>query len=90
MNKKDLIVAAAQKAGISQRETEAVLDVILEVITETVQKEEPVMLLGFGSFTVQKRAARVGYNPSTKEKMQIPSKRAVKFKAGAKLELKQK
>lgn len=90
MNKKDLIVAAAQKAGISQRETEAVLDVILEVITETVQKEEPVMLLGFGSFTVQKRAARVGYNPSTKEKMQIPSKRAVKFKAGVKLELKQK
>lgn len=90
MNKKDLIVAAAQKAGISQRETETVLDVILDVITETVQKEEPVMLLGFGSFSVQKRAARVGYNPSTKEKIQIPSKRAVKFRAGIRLELKQK
>lgn len=86
MNKKELIASVAQRKGISQKEAETALDGVLEAITEALHREESVVLIGFGSFSVKERAARVGYNPSTNEKMQLPARRVVKFKAGAKLE----
>lgn len=90
MNKKELVASVAQKKGISQKEAEIALDGVLESITEALCREESVVLIGFGSFSVKDRAARTGYNPKTSEKMLIPAKRVVRFKAGAKLELQKK
>jgi DNA-binding protein HU-beta len=85
MNKKELVAAVAQRKGISQKDAEIALDGVLETITEAVCRAESVVLIGFGSFSVKERAARTGYNPSTKEKMLYPAKRVVRFKAGANL-----
>ena len=88
MNKKELIASVAKKKGLSQKEVELTLDGILESITQALWQEETVLLLGFGTFSVKKHAQRMGYNPSTKEKMLIPAKKVVKFRPGAKLEQK--
>ena len=55
---------------------------MLENITTTLKSGESTTLVGFGAFSVSKRAAREGVNPQTKEKIKIPAKNVVKFKAG--------
>ena len=85
MNKKELAAVVAQKKGISLKDAEVALDGVLETIAEAVCRAESVVLVGFGSFSVKERAARTGYNPSTKEKMLVPARRVVKVKAGANL-----
>jgi len=85
MHKKDLIEQAARKAGKSQAEVKETLEAILETITETVKKGERVTLTGFGTFSRQKQAARMGRNPSTGKPLKIAAKNKVKFKAGAEL-----
>ena len=69
MNKADLINAAAEKAGLSKKDTEAALNAALEAITQALAQEEKVQLVGFGSFEVKSRAARIGRNPHTKEQI---------------------
>ena len=61
---------------------EATLNAFIDVITESLAKEEKVQLVGFGSFEVRKRAARKGRNPQTKEEIKIPASKAPVFKAG--------
>ena len=90
MNKKELVACVAKKTGKSLKESEVVLDGVLDSIVDTILKGEAINLLGFGSFVIKEFAPRVGYNPSTKTSMQIPAKRVVKFKAGAKLVLRDK
>jgi len=85
MNKKDVASAVAEQAGIPRAEAERMLNSILEVITGSLNKGEKVTLSGFGAFEVSQTRAREGRNPRTGEKVQIPSKRKVKFKAGKKL-----
>lgn len=87
MNKKELVASVAKKKNLSLKEVEDVLDGILETITKSLLREEAVMLLGFGTFSMRQHVERVGYNPSTKEKMLVPAKKVVKFKPGVKLEL---
>lgn len=82
MNKKDLILAATTASGLQQKEVEQALNAILECIGQSLKKDEPVILVGFGSFSIYERATRTGFNPTTKEKIQIPAKKVVKFKAG--------
>ena len=82
MNKNDFINEIATSAEITKKEAEATLNAMLENITKALKKGEPVTLVGFGSFSVSKRAAREGINPQTKEKIKIPAKKVVKFKAG--------
>jgi DNA-binding protein HU-beta len=82
MNKNDLINEIAKSAGITKKEAEAALSAMLENITKALKSGESTTLVGFGSFSVSKRAAREGVNPQTKEKIKIPSKNVVKFKAG--------
>ena len=72
MNKTELIAAAAEKAGLSKKDTEAVITATLASITEALQNDDKVQLVGFGSFEVKKRAARTGRNPRTKEVVEIP------------------
>ena len=74
MNKTELIAAAAEKAGLSKKDTEAVITATLASITEALQNDDKVQLVGFGSFEVKKRAARTGLNPRTSA---VPT-----FKAG--------
>lgn len=82
MNKSELIAAVAEKTGMSKKDTETVLAAMINTITEALQAEEKVQLVGFGSFEVKKRAARTGLNPKTKESISIPASKAPVFKAG--------
>ena len=61
MNKTELIAAAAEKAGLSKKDTEAVITATLASITEALQNDDKVQLVGFGSFEVKKRAARCSH-----------------------------
>ena len=82
MNKNDLINAIAAAAGITKKEAEATLNGMLGSITKALTKGESTTLVGFGTFSVSKRAAREGINPQTKAKIKIPAKKVAKFKAG--------
>ena len=82
MNKADLIAAAAEKAEVSKKDTEAVLNAITSTIIETVSKGEAVQLIGFGTFDVAERGERTGRNPQTGEEMTIKASKNPKFKAG--------
>ena len=85
MSKQGLIEFVAEKANMSKAEAGRALDAVLEGITAGLKKEKEVALVGFGKFSVKKRAAREGINPATKEKIKIPAKSVPSFKAGAKL-----
>ncbi len=82
MNKNELIAAAAEKAGMSKKDTEKVLTAVLESVTETLASGDKVSLVGFGTFEVKSRNARMGRNPKTKEEIRIPASKAPVFKAG--------
>ncbi len=85
MNKTELVAAVAAKAELTKVDAKKALDATLEAIAGALKKEEKVALLGFGTFSVNKRAARTGINPATKQKIKIAAKKVVKFKAGADL-----
>ncbi len=80
MNKTDLICAASQSAGLSKKDTEKVLNAMLEHIIESLVAGDKVQLSGFGSFEVKPREARVGRNPHTKEAIEIPATKVPVFK----------
>ena len=85
MNKSEFINEVANKSELSKKDAGAALDAILETITETLSSGETVALIGFGTFSTSKRAAREGVNPSTGAKIQIAESTLAKFKVGAKL-----
>lgn len=82
MNKAELINAVAEKAALSKKDSEAAVNAMLEAITCSLIEGEDVRLVGFGTFEVKKREARVGRNPKTKEEIQIPASKVPAFKAG--------
>ena len=82
MNKAELINAVAASAEVSKKEAEAVVSATLEAITAALQEGDKVQLVGFGSFEVKKRAARIGRNPKTKESIKIPASKVPVFKPG--------
>lgn len=86
MNKTELIRLVATAAGVSQTEARKALKTFANVVSEALQKGEKVSVTGFGTFSVTQKSARVGINPLTKERMEIPARKAVKFRAGADLE----
>ena len=85
MNKTELISAIAEKAGLSKVSAKKALEAFLSSVEETLAKGEKLTLVGFGTFSVVKKAARTGVNPATKQAIKIPAKNVVKFKAGANL-----
>lgn len=87
MNKNDLIQTAANLSGQSQAEVKQSLNAILESISQSLKKEESVVLVGFGTFAVKERPARTGHNPSTGKQMQIPAKKVIKFKPSSALDI---
>ena len=82
MNKAELINAAAEKAGLSKKDTEAAINAAIDAIVESLVNEDKVQLVGFGSFEIKARDARMGRNPKTKEPIEIPATKAPVFKAG--------
>ena len=83
MNKKDLSDAVAGSAGLTVASSAKAVDAVLDAITEALKKDDDVRLVGFGSFSVAKRAAKVGRNPRTGQEIKIAASKAVKFSAGA-------
>ena len=90
MNKTELINAIAEKANITKVDAKNALDATIEAIGGALAANDKVALLGFGTFSVSEKGARTGINPRTKEKIEIPARKAVKFKAGAELNAKVK
>jgi len=86
MNKSELIDAIAADAGISKVAAKKALESFTENVSNSLKKGDRVSLVGFGSFSISKRAARDGRNPQTGKTIKIAAKNVVKFKAGADLE----
>ena len=82
MNKTELIAAVAEKADLSNKDAEAAITATVDAITEALTQGEKVQLVGFGSFEVKTRAARVGRNPRTGEEIPISEAKLPVFKAG--------
>ena len=82
MNKAELINAAADKAGLSKKDTETAIDAAIKAITEALAAGDKVQLVGFGSFEIRARAARIGRNPKTKEEIKIPASKVPALKPG--------
>ncbi len=80
MNKAELIQAVMAKAEVSHRDAEAVVEAVLDTIAAAVVKGDAVKLSGFGIFEKKERAARVGTNPASGEKIEIPASNSVSFK----------
>ena len=82
MNKTDLINSVADQAGLSKADATKAVESIIEAVTNALRGGDQVALVGFGTFSVRDRAARVGRNPRTGETIQIPASRNPVFKAG--------
>jgi len=85
MNKTEFIKVVAQKAGFSRAEAKKAVGAFYETVAEALETGDKVSLLGFGSFFVAERAARQGINPKTKERINIPARKMIRFKPGATL-----
>lgn len=81
MNKTDLTNEIAAKASLSKTQAKAALDACLESIGQALSNQDKVQLIGFGTFQVAEQKERQGVNPRTKEKIVIPARKVVKFKA---------
>ena len=82
MNKTELVAAIAEKTDLTKKDAELALTAVVESITEALEKGDKVQLIGFGSFEVKNRAARIGRNPKTKEAIEIEASKYPVFKAG--------
>lgn len=83
MNKSELIAAMAADAGISKAAAKSALESLTNNVTSTLKSGGKVALVGWGTWSISKRAARTGRNPQTGASINISAKNVVKFKAGA-------
>ncbi|MBL4721773.1 MAG: HU family DNA-binding protein [Alphaproteobacteria bacterium] len=82
MNKNELIASVAEESELSKGDAAKAVDAVFETITKALKDGGDVRLVGFGTFSVTARAASVGRNPRTGEKIQIKASNQPKFKAG--------
>lgn len=82
MNKTELVAALAEKAEVSKKDAEKVLNAFIETVQEAVKADDKVQLVGFGTFESKARAAREGKNPQTGEVIKIAACKVPAFKAG--------
>ena len=87
MNKAELIEAVATSADLSKASAARAVDAALEAIEKALKKGDSVTLVGFGTFVVRKRAARIGRNPRTGETIKIKASKVPAFKAGKALKV---
>jgi len=72
----------AGKVGLTKKEADNVVDAVTSAITDSLERNEKVTLVGFGTFQVMERKARRGVNPQTRKTIQIPAKNVPKFRPG--------
>ena len=82
MKKKELITAIAEKSGLTKKDAEAALTATLDTIVETVAAGDKIQITGFGTFEQRQRNARMGCDPRTGNKIEIPASKVPAFKAG--------
>lgn len=80
--KADVINAIAEQAGITKKEAAAAFDAFVNYVSDSCQRGDRCTIPGLGSFNVTQRKAREGRNPRTKEKINIPASKNIRFKAG--------
>ncbi len=82
MNKSQLIDKIAQNADLSKASAERALNALIEALSDTLKGGDQVQLVGFGTFSVRERSARMGRNPQTGAEIKIPAAKVPGFKAG--------
>jgi DNA-binding protein HU-beta len=85
MNKAELVESMAKITGATKADTEKTLDAFVDVVTKNIRKKDGVKLVGFGTFSVSNRKARMGRNPQTGEEIQIPARKVPVFRPGKEL-----
>ncbi len=85
MNKAELVSKVAESAGLTKVAADKTLKSVLDVITKALANDESITLIGFGSFSVATRAARIGRNPQTGKEIKIAERKVVKFNVGKNL-----
>lgn len=85
MNRSELVEAIAKNTGATKADTDRMLNAFIETVEKNIRKDDGVRLVGFGTFTISKRKARVGRNPQTGEEIKIPARTVPVFRAGASL-----
>jgi len=86
MNKAELVDAISSEAKLTKADAGRALEAFVNATTKALKKGDRVALIGFGSFSISKRAARTGRNPQTGKALQIKAKKVVKFSIGSELE----
>jgi DNA-binding protein HU-beta len=82
LNKPELVASVAEKVGMPKKDAERAVNAFLECVEEALRRGDKVSLIGFGTFEVRQRSARVGRNPQTKAQIKIAASRVPAFKAG--------
>lgn len=82
MNKSDFVAAVADTAELSKADAGRAVDAVIDTVKKALKKGETITLVGFGTFSVRKRAARQGRNPQTGETIKIKASKSPAFKAG--------
>ncbi len=82
MNKNELVAEVAKKSGLTKADSTRAVEAFIEAVSDALQSGDEVRLVGFGTFSTQKRGASVGRNPRTQEPMNIPASVQARFKAG--------
>lgn len=82
MNKNELLSIVAERVDLTKKDTEEVIDVFLDAISDALVQGDKVVLSGFGTFEVRERVGRTGVNPRTGETITIPSQKTPAFKVG--------
>jgi len=82
MNKSELVAALAEKAELSKKDGEKALNAFVDAVSDALAKGDKVQLIGFGTFEVKSRPARVARNPRTGDEIKIAASKAPAFKAG--------
>jgi len=87
MTKAELVNRVSKRTELNKRDAEVMVQTVLDSIIESLQGGDKVELRGFGSFRLRERASRIGRNPKTGEKVNVPSKRVPYFKPGKDLKI---
>lgn len=85
MNRTDLVNAIAEEAKLSKQDASNALKAALNAISDALANGDKIALVGFGTFSIAEKAARTGFNPRTKQAIEIPARKTVKFKPGSEL-----
>lgn len=84
-NKSDMVKALAKRTAMTQAQADAAFDAFIEILSDELKQGEKVQFIGFGSFEVRKRAARISRNPRTGAQVKVPASKYVGFSVGKKL-----